>query len=94
MPKTVVNMFLKKSGLVKSVTSVVSIATIRLSHLTSRVNYISYITHYFDHGKPSSISQLINGKLRNLKFIIYFNGATTSAFNQLLSVGVLPIILS
>ena len=66
-----------KTGLVESFAPVVSVATTRLSRLTSRLNYISDIRHYFGHDKPSSISQLINGKSRNLlNFIKCFNGTT------------------
>ena len=55
---------------------------------------ISEITHLFDHGKASSISQLINGKSRYLQQLLtYFNGTTTSASNILLLFGVLPIII-
>ena len=54
---------------------------------------ISDITQYLDHDKSSSISQLINGKLTDLqKLLKYFNGKTTSAFNQFSLSGVLPII--
>ena len=48
---------------------------------------------YLDHDKSSSFSQLIKGKPRGLqKLLKYFNRATTSASNILLSFGVLPII--
>ena len=54
---------------------------------------ISDITQYLDHDKSSSISQLINGKSRDLqKSLKYFNGATTSASNLFSLSGVLPII--
>ena len=54
---------------------------------------ISDITQFFAHLKLSSISQLINGKSRDLqKLLKYFNGATTSASNILLLFSVLPII--
>ena len=53
---------------------------------------ISDITHYLDQDKSSSISQLINGKLRDLqKLLKYFNETTTSTSNILLLLGVLPI---
>ena len=52
----------------------------------------SDIIHSFDNDKSSSISQLINGKSRDLqKLLKYFNRATTSASNILLSSGVVPI---
>ena len=48
----------------------------------------------FDHGKSTSISQLIKGKWRNLqKLLKYFNETTTSTSNVLLSAGALHIIL-
>ena len=49
---------------------------------------ISDIRECFDHEKSSSISQLINGKLRDLqKLLKYFNETTTSAFNLFLLYG-------
>ena len=52
---------------------------------------ISDIIHSFDHNKSIFISKLINGKSRNLqKLLKYLNGTTTSAFNALLSFGMLP----
>ena len=49
--------------------------------------------HYLDHYKSISISQLINGKSRDLqKLRKYFNRTTTSASNVLLSIDVLLII--
>ena len=51
---------------------------------------VSDITQYLDHDKSSSISQLINGKSRDLqKLLKYFNGTTTSVSNVLLSFAVL-----
>ena len=45
---------------------------------TSGVLDISKITQFFDHGKPSSISQLIKGKSRVLQELLkYFNETTT-----------------
>ena len=58
---------------------------------------ISYIMHSFEHDKSSFISQFLrlfhSSKLRNLrKLLKYFNGATTSVSNVLLSFGPFPII--
>ena len=61
---------------------------------TSGVLYISDTMHSFDHGKSSSVSQLINDKSRNSK-----NSSNTLTgqqllcllFNLLLSLGVLSI---
>ena len=48
--------------------------------------------HSFDHDKSSSVSDLVNGKSRNLqKMLKYSNWTTTSAFNVLLSFGEPPI---
>ena len=56
---------------------------------------ISGIIHSFDHDKSSYISQLINGKSRDLqKLLQYIKKTTDSASNLLLSSGVLPITLS
>ena len=56
------------------------------------VTDISDIIHSFDHGKSSSISQLINKKSRDLQKVLkYFNETTTSASNILLLFGFLPI---
>ena len=50
------------------------------------------VIHSFGYDKSSYISQLINGKSRDLqKLLEYFNGTTTSASNVLLSSFVLPI---
>ena len=50
---------------------------------------ISEIIHLSDHDKSSSISQLLNGKSRDLqKRPKYFNGITTSTSNILLLHGV------
>ena len=58
---------------------------------TACIIIISDIIHSFDHQKSSSVSQLINGKSRDLQILIkYFNGKTTSASNILLSSGVFP----
>ena len=52
---------------------------------------ISHIIQFFDLGKSSSISHLINGKSKDLQNLLkYFNVATTSVSNVL--PGVLPII--
>ena len=51
---------------------------------------ISDIIDSFNYKKSSSVSQLINGKSRDLpKWLKYFNGKTTSASNILLSSGIL-----
>ena len=55
---------------------------------------ISGIINSFDHDKSSYISQLINGKSRDLqKLLQYIKKTTDSASNLLLSSGVLPITL-
>ena len=59
---------------------------------TSEVLYISDIMLSFNHDKSISISDLVNGELRCLqKLLKYFNGTSSSAFNVLLSFGMLPI---
>ena len=56
---------------------------------------ISKITQYFDHGKSSSILQLIKGKSRDLEILHkYFNGTKISASNLLLLSDVFTIIFS
>ena len=63
-----------------------------VSGTTLNVLYISDIKQYFDHDKSSSISQLIQSKLRDLqKLDNYFNGTTTSVSNILLLFGVFLI---
>ena len=53
---------------------------------------ISDTTYSFDHDKLISISQLIKEKLRDLqKLLKYFNRATTSMSNILLSFCLIPI---
>ena len=53
---------------------------------------ISDIMQSFDHDKSSYVSQLINGKSRDLqKLLKYFTGLTTSVSNKLFLFGVLPI---
>ena len=50
------------------------------------------ILQFLSHLKSSSISQLINGKSRDLqKLLKYFRGTTTSSFILLALSGVLPI---
>ena len=57
------------------------------------VLHFSEITQSFEHGKSSSVSQLIKGKSRGVqKLLKYFNETTTSVFNILLLVGALPIV--
>ena len=59
---------------------------------TADITDIPDITHSLDHDKSSSISQLMTGKSRDLqKLLKYFKGTATSAFNILLSSGVLPL---
>ena len=59
---------------------------------TSEVLYISDIMLSFNHDKSISISDLVNGELRCLQKVLkYFNGTSSSAFNVLLSFGMLPI---
>ena len=54
---------------------------------------ISVIIQFLSNLNSSSISQLINGKSRDLpKLLNYFKGTTISAFNLLALSGVLPII--
>ena len=56
---------------------------------------ISDIIHSFAHDKSSSISQLINGKSRDLQKILnYFSETTASMSNELLSFDVLHIIFA
>ena len=53
---------------------------------------ISDIIHSFDHDKSISISQIVNGKSRDLqKLPKYYNGTTISASNILSLFDVLPI---
>ena len=57
--------------------------------------YIQDIIHPFAHDKSSSISQIINGKSRNLqKLLKYFIGKTTSVFNILFDLVCSLLILS
>ena len=59
---------------------------------TADITDIPDITHSLDHDKSSSISQLMTGKSRDLqKLLKYFKGTATSAFNILLSSGVLAL---
>ena len=56
---------------------------------------ISEMAQLFVHDKSSSISQLFKCKSRDFeKLLKYFNGATSSVSNVLLSAGFLPIFLS
>ena len=67
-----------------TVAPVVCIATSCTGGLRTALNVldISETTHLFDHEKSSSISQLINGKSRDLqKLLKCFNGTTASACN-------------
>ena len=69
------------------------VVSVGLAPPTSGALDMSDITHYFDHVKSSSISQIIKSKTRDLqKLLKCFNGTTTSAFNLLLLFDMLRII--